>query len=390
MKILVVDDARDMRMIFQHIVGNLGHEVDTAFDGEDAWSKLQENEYQVIISDWMMPNLDGLELCKRIRSKPFKYYIYFILLTGMSGKQNLISGLEAGADDFATKPVDMEELEIRLRSAQRVLKLENTLSEQNQALITAHHQIQTDLLNAEKTQHSLLPKPINSEYLKTSWLYKPAIHIGGDTFNYFFPSPDILVFFSIDVSGHGISSAMLSMSLQTSLALKRGYYGNAIKPEHIHDMPRVFASNVNKMLYDCKTEHYLTMIFGIIDLEKKDLHYVQAGHPHPLFYEKKTDLLTPLENNGFPIGLFEEAEYETQHFKYSSGDKFIVYTDGISENESAIGGGMLENENLYKHFEEVKRDSGDEMIRKITHQWVTEEQLQALPDDLSALIFEFK
>lgn len=68
MKILVVDDARDMRIVIQHLLKKLGHQVDVAVDGEDAWVKLEEADYQVIISDWVMPNLDGLELCKRVRN----------------------------------------------------------------------------------------------------------------------------------------------------------------------------------------------------------------------------------------------------------------------------------------------------------------------------------
>lgn len=390
MKILVVDDARDMRMVFQNILEKLGHDVDTASDGEDAWIKLQGAEYQVILCDWLMPKLDGLELCKRVRSASFQHYVYFILLTGMSGKNNLISGIEAGADDFATKPVDLDELEIRLRSARRVLELENTLAQKNKALLETHQRIQTDLVNAERTQHSLLPKPLDTKHLKTAWLYKPAIYIGGDSFNYYFPSPDILVFFSIDISGHGISSGMLSMSLQSSLALKRSYYDKPINPEYIPGMPKVFASNVNKMLCEIDTGHYLTMIQGIINFKKKEIHYVQAGHPHPLFYEKKSNSLTPLKATGFPIGLIDDAEYETQHLNYSAGDKFIIYSDGINENCSALGGGMLEDENLYRHFDTIKEDPGEDMIETISNKWFTPKQMKALPDDLSVLIFEFK
>ena len=391
MKILVVDDALDMRMVFQRIVENLGHDVDTAVNGEDAWTKLQKNNYQVILCDWVMPELNGIELCKRIRSaSSFKHYIYFILLTGKSGKENIISGIKAGADDFAIKPVDINELEIRLRSAKRVLDLENSLAQKNIALQEAHQHIQVDLVNAEKTQHYLLPAPLDTKYLKTAWLYKPAIYIGGDTINYFSPSEDILVFFSIDVSGHGISAAMLSMSLQSSLALKRTYYEKPITAENLYDMPSTFAKNINEMLYDNKTDHYLTMIFGVVNLKEKELHYVQAGHPHPLFYKKEENSLAPIENNGFPIGLFDAAEYETQHLKYAAGDKFIVFSDGINESISALNGEALEQDNLNKHFDNIKEDSCDAMIETISSQWFTQEQLKALPDDLSILIFEFK
>ncbi|MCK5918102.1 MAG: SpoIIE family protein phosphatase [Cocleimonas sp.] len=391
MKILVVDDARDMRIVIQHLLKKLGHDVDTAVDGEDGWAKLQENNYQVVVSDWVMPKADGIELCKRIRAAEFPQYIYFILLTGMSGKQNLMSGIEAGADDFATKPAEITELEIRLRSAQRVVDLETTLAQRNVALHEAHSRIQEDLVNAEKTQLSLLPEPLDTDYVKSAWLYKPAIYVGGDTFNYFSPASDILVFFSIDISGHGISSSMLSMSLQSSLAFKRGLYGTPpIQHDNIADMPALFAHNLNKMIVEYKTDHYLTMIFGIIDFKNKDVHYVQAGHPHPMWFDKKTESLQCLEVNGFPVGLWDGAEYESQHRKFSKGDKFIVYSDGISENKSALNNELLEADNLYEHFNEIKNGSVDEIIEKISSTWLTEDQMKALPDDLSILAFEFK
>ena len=391
MKILIVDDARDIRLIVKRIIEKLGYEVDSAVDGEDAWVKLKHTNYQIVISDWMMPNLNGLDLCKRIRSEKFNQYIYFILLADISGKQSLISGIKAGADDFATKPVDSDELEVRLRSARRILDLEHKLSLKNHALIAAHEYIQNDLVNAEETQLKLLPSPLDSEYIKTSWLYKSVVSIGGDTFNYFSPSKDIFVFFSIDVSGHGISSAMLSMSLQSSFALKRGLYGGSISADRLRDIPSIFAGNVNKMLCESKTEHYITMNFGVVDFHNKEIHYVQAGHPNPLFYDHRLNSLKVQKSSGFPIGLIEDASFETQHIKFSPKDKFFIYSDGISEiNSALIGDEALEGDNLFQHFDSIKERTGDEIIYEVSNNWLTEEQFKELPDDLSLLIFEFK
>ena len=93
--------------------------------------------------------------------------------------------------------------------------------------------------------------------------------------------------------------------------------------------------------------------------------------------------------NGFPVGLFEQAEYETQHLHYDSGDKFILYSDGISENDSAINGEILEIENLRQHFDDVKSLSIDDIIETISEKWLTKQQLDELPDDVSILIFQF-
>ncbi|HHC74135.1 MAG TPA: fused response regulator/phosphatase [Thiothrix sp.] len=389
MNILVVDDARDMRLIAQHLLRKLGYHADTAQDGQEAWEKLQKKDYQIVISDWVMPNIDGLSLCQKIRAANFPHYIYIVLLTGMSGKQNLISGIDAGADDFATKPVELEELNVRLRSAKRVLELESSLAQKNKSLQDAHALIEKDLQHASQTQLSVLPEPLKHEKCTTAWLFKPAIFVGGDTFNYYFVSADLLVFFTIDISGHGVSSAMISMSLQFAIFQTTSLYGGDINEERLQEVPRVFAENLNKMMLNDKSEHYLTMIFGIADLKNKKIHYVQAGHPYPFIYRKAEQHLEMLSVNGFPIGLFDLAQYETQTISFNSGDKFIVYSDGISENKSALNQTLLESDNLQRHFQEICHLSTDDMMSHIKQYWLTHEQINHLPDDISVLAFEF-
>lgn len=144
MNILVVDDAPEVLLILKTVLEKQGHKVTTARDGEEAWSLFSRSKaFQIVISDWVMPKLDGLGLCQRIRQEPKSKYTYIILLTGMSGKTNLISGIAAGADDFATKPINSEELEVRLRSAKRILDLEKSLAKQNEALELANDKLQT-------------------------------------------------------------------------------------------------------------------------------------------------------------------------------------------------------------------------------------------------------
>ncbi len=390
MNILVVDDSSEIRLIIQHYLKKFNHNVDIAIDGGDAWGKILNNEYQVIISDWKMPIMDGVELCKKIRETKFNRYLYFILLTGMSGKQNTLDAIKSGIDDFVSKPIDSDELKIRLSSAERVLNLEDSLERKNLTLEKINQRLNTDLKNAKNTQISLLPANLNTNQIKTAWFYEPAVFVGGDTFNYFFPSPEFLVFYKIDISGHGISAAMLSMSLQSTLGLKRGLYGGQINRESSYDLPRVFAKNLNKMMLDNSTEHYLTMIFGIVDIKLKQMHYVQAGHPHPMLFNKEKDELSEINIDGYPIGLIEGVEYETQHIEYKTGDKFIVYSDGINEVDSAITNKKLESNTLYEHFDEIRNLSPAKMINKIRTTWLIQEQLKDLPDDLSILIFEFK
>jgi len=389
MNILIVDDAKDMRFILCSIVKKLGHSFAEATDGEDAWDKLQANRFDAILCDWKMPVLDGPGLCQRIREHEFTNYIYIILLTGLSGKKNILDGINAGADGFASKPVDLEEIRIRLMAAQRVVTLENDVAEKNKALQEAHDHIKRDLQAAASTQLKSLPEPLTEGSIKTAWFYKPAVFIGGDTFDYYKTQTGCLVFYSLDISGHGISAAMLSMSLQVSLGLKRGLYGGAVTRDRLEEIPALFATNLNKRLLEQDSDHYLTMLFGVIDMQSNKVCFVQAGHPHPYINRRSQNTILPFEVNGFPIGLFEGAEYETQTLQMDRGDQLIIYSDGIGENRSMLNNEVLEGGNLTLHFDSLKHLDAKQMNAAIASEWLSPEQINELPDDVSFLIIEF-
>ena len=119
MKILVVEDDEIVRRVLRGHLESWGHEVTQALDGTQAWELVRQDHFPVVISDWMMPGLDGLELIRHIRSSHHPGYVYVILLTGKSDREHFVQALEAGADDFVPKPFDRDELRLRLRSAER-------------------------------------------------------------------------------------------------------------------------------------------------------------------------------------------------------------------------------------------------------------------------------
>ena len=389
MNILIVDDAKDVRFVMCNIVKKLGHTSVEAVDGEDAWHQLHANHFDTILCDWQMPKLDGPSLCKRIREHTFTHYIYIFLLTGLSAKKHILDGIHAGADGFIAKPANLEEIRIRLIAAQRIVSLENDIAEKNIALKLAHDHIKNDLKAAASTQLKSLPEPLTEGSVQTDWFYKPAVYIGGDTFDYYKTQNGCLVFYSVDISGHGISAAMLSMSLQVSLGLKRGLYGGAVTRERIAEIPALFAKNLNKRLLEQESDHYLTMLFGIIDMHTNKVYFVQAGHPHPYINKHRENTILPLEVNGFPIGLFEEADYETQVLQMEKGDRLFIYSDGISENNSMINNQLLDGDNLTWHFDSIKELPTQQIGQAIANQWLSPEQINELPDDVSFLIFEF-
>jgi sigma-B regulation protein RsbU (phosphoserine phosphatase) len=123
MKIILVDDDSTSRMILAKKLRKLEHEVSEASDGNEAWFSYRLQQPRIVISDLVMPNCDGLELCRRIRQANSPKYTYIIMLTAQSGKVNYHEAMDAGADDFLTKPCDMDDIIIRLRVAERLLQL---------------------------------------------------------------------------------------------------------------------------------------------------------------------------------------------------------------------------------------------------------------------------
>lgn len=128
MKILIADDDSVSRRLLEAFLKKRGYDVIATSDGCEALEVLQSPESpSLVISDWMMPNMDGLELCRKIRAMENSDYIYLIILTGKGKKEDVIMGLEAGADDFLVKPFDPEELKYRLKIGERIIALEQRI-----------------------------------------------------------------------------------------------------------------------------------------------------------------------------------------------------------------------------------------------------------------------
>lgn len=128
MRVLIADDDATARRMLELVLGKLGHEIVAVANGEAALETLTgEDAPDIAILDWMMPRLSGDQVCKQLRQRDSGPYIYVVMLTSMSGSQDIVRGLEAGADDYMTKPFNINELQARLRSGERVVRLHHEL-----------------------------------------------------------------------------------------------------------------------------------------------------------------------------------------------------------------------------------------------------------------------
>ncbi len=134
MKVLIAEDDPASRRLLERAVQSFGHEVTAAANGREAWERFQDGDFSFVITDWMMPEWDGLELSRHIRDSERPDYVYIIMQTSRAGQEDLITGMSAGADDFIIKPVDRRELHVRMRAAERILRLQRELRDKNDQL----------------------------------------------------------------------------------------------------------------------------------------------------------------------------------------------------------------------------------------------------------------
>lgn len=393
MKILIIDDALDMRTYLRLLATKWGYEAKVCEEGSQALELLRHSDIRLVICDWMMPGLSGPELCRSIRDQDMGRYIYFILVTGRSHNEDLVYGLNAGADDFLGKPVDAQVLRARLRVGERILALEDRLAEQNHILLdsrnrlkAAFDRIQADLAAAARIQRQLLPTSDRAARpLRAAWLFLAAAEVSGDSFNFFEVDEDRLGFYLLDVSGHGIPSALLSTSLSRTLVPGAGCEGVG---RSTYLDPAAFLAHLNQHLTDTdeERESFATIAYGTINKSTGQGLMALAGHPRPLLL-RYSGGIESLQLSGLPVGLFPHISFQTQSFRMAPGDKLILYSDGILDCEDPFGqhfgeGRLREALLAESHSSAVELIEG---VKEMLRRW----RGQAEPaDDISILVLE--
>lgn len=182
MKVLIAEDDQDLGQFLHQVVERWGHQVVSASDGAQAWSLFQQHaDVALVISDWLMPGIEGPELVQRIRGCQRAGYVYIILLTAKARTQDIVQGMKAGADDFLVKPFDRDELQVRLRAGERIVQLEHNLLQRNAELEAANQRMRRDLEAAALVQKSLLPTSLpDSPRARFAWAFRPCEEMSGD------------------------------------------------------------------------------------------------------------------------------------------------------------------------------------------------------------------
>ncbi len=347
--VLVVDDSRVQRKILSSQLARAGYRVSEAGSGEEALALIRTDQPDLVISDWMMTGMTGLDLCAQVRALGLENYTYFVLLTSKTETAEIARGLDVGADDFLIKPVSGDELRARIAAGERILGMERELKDKNRLLSSTltelqglYDSIDRDLMEAKKLQQSLVrERSRNFGNAEVNLILRPSGHVGGDLVGFFPISSRRVGFFAIDVSGHGITSALMTARLagylssnspEQNIALVLTEFGiyDALPPEEV-------AAALNTIVFkEMQTESYFTLAYADVDLVTGKVAMVQAGHPHPAVL-RQDGRVEYLGSGGMPIGLIDFAEYDRIDTQLLPGDRLFLMSDGITEAADPAG-----------------------------------------------------
>ena len=355
--ILIVDDNLDSRLLLAVILRKEGFTLEEAADGASALQICREAPPDLILLDIVMPVKDGYETCRELKDHPKTQHIPVIFLSAKGDTSDKVKGLDLGAVDYITKPFDKAEVVARVKTQLKIHNLTRDLSESNKMLQEKQQKIDEDLKAAAQIQAALLPstKPDLEEY-SFAWQFIPSDHSGGDIFNVHQLDNRTVIAYLVDVSGHGVPAAMVTVSVVQSLQP----HGNTIwdingvdssrrtirKPSEVLDV-------LNKDYPIERFDKYFTIVYLIIDRFSGEIVYGSAGHPPPLLM-RTSGTLERLDAGGPMIGLGDLLPFEDGHCRLMRGDRLFLYTDGITEycpDDEFYGPQRLENEiTLTRHL----------------------------------------
>jgi serine phosphatase RsbU (regulator of sigma subunit) len=337
LKILIADDDDVSRLILASALKKLGYEVVAAENGLKALEAFRKDDFPVLISDWLMPGMDGPALCREVRKVPRENYTYIVLLTSLDGKANYLVAMDAGADDFMTKPFDSEQLKGRIQVAERIIGLQRRVAEGARELREKNEQMEEDLKMAGELQMALLPQdfptmprgvlPAESAISFSSFYY-PMGAVSGDFFTVNRLSDTTVAVFIADVMGHGIRAALITAMVS---ALVEKFSAAAANPA-------AMLTKMNRSLFTI-LKHvegalFVTGFYLVVDTARSRILFANAAHPDPLLLHRLRGNLESISakgNGGPPLGLLDDAQYQNCECPVAEDDFIMLFTDGLFE-----------------------------------------------------------
>ena len=374
--ILVADDDATSRRLLVRTLSNAGYDCQESADGLETLRLVESKVPCLLLLDFDMPGLNGAEVLTQLRASdnPAIAQLPAIMLTGHGGEESEVRCLEAGADDFVTKPINSAVLRARIETQLRLRSMRSQLQQQNDQLEAFRVNTERDLAAARLTQQSLIPqKPPTLENWDVAAVYRPVIQVGGDIYGWLRMSDGRTLFWIADATGHGASAALL-----TTLAKLLFHHGSVE-----HNMPTDIMQAVNndfRSIFGARS--FMTAMCVALDPITGRGSVVGAGHP-PLLIARRDGRTEAVRSSAPPLGLLDSSHFPETMIELAPGDAFLLYTDGLygAEEVYAPEGTPVD---LAPTVAQPGL-SAHALLTRVIEQATTSNGDKPLPDDLAAI-----
>jgi sigma-B regulation protein RsbU (phosphoserine phosphatase) len=334
--ILVVDDTPANLQLLTGMLKSRGYKVRPVPSGKLALAAARRDPPDLILLDINMPEMSGYEVCEALKTDNSLEGVPVIFISALTEPLDKVKAFALGGVDFVTKPFQMEELHARVETHLKLRRLQTELEETNRRLETVNSRMRRDLGAAAKIQETFLPREAPQiPGVTFAWLYRPCDELAGDGLNVISLGDGKIALYVLDVSGHGVASALLSVTLSRLLSSPADassilMRNRGEKGDFMITSPAEVGFELNRLFpFDTATEQFATLVYGILDVASGEFRYISAGHPGPVHLPcGKSPVI--LESKGFPIGLCDET-YHERSIHLGTGDRLYLYSDGISE-----------------------------------------------------------
>jgi sigma-B regulation protein RsbU (phosphoserine phosphatase) len=375
-RILVVDDDATSRKMLVRTLSSAGYDCYESDNGAETLKLVHSEQPSLLLLDFDMPGLDGAEVLKRMRADRDSAVaqVPAIMLTGHGGEESEVLCLEAGADDFVTKPINTAVLRARIETQLRLRSMRRQLQQQKEELEKWRDNLERDLAAARLTQQSLIPqKPPTLPGWEVAACYRPVIQVGGDIYGWLRVRDGRILFWIADATGHGASAALL-----TALAKLLFHHGSVE-----HDAPAAIMQAVNsdfRNIFGARS--FMTAMCVALDPTSGRANVVGAGHP-PLLIARQDGGADSVASSAPPLGLVERAQFIETIVDLRRGDAFVLYTDGLF---GAANGEKprLTPEHLAKMID-PSAPGVEALLMSMVNQATPADGEHSLPDDVAAL-----
>ncbi len=323
-RLLVVDDDESNRDMLSRRLQHDGYTVQGAANGVDALKLLRSAPFDLVLLDLIMAGLDGYLVLLKMKDDPGLSGIPVIMLTALDQDSGIARCIEAGADDYLTKPFNPTLLRARLGACLEKKRLRDQEQAIHHALVSSQRQLAAELAEAGAYVASLLPTRLASGPVSTEWCFESSTQLGGDSFGYHWIDDDHFAIYLLDVCGHGVGAALLSVS---ALNVLRSGPLLAEGPER---PDRVLAALNQMFLMETQNQQYFTCWPGVYSRSSSRLTYASAGHPPALLIGADGRRIE-LRTSAPPVGAFPDAQFPRAEIEVVPGSQLFVFSDGTYE-----------------------------------------------------------